>query len=85
MRRDDKIYEKGKKIYRRLSSTLIKRYKGKIIAIEGESQKYVIGKDELDVALKAKKLFPGKAVNFFRIGYSAVHKFRMRFYVKRNS
>ncbi len=73
---DDEIYAKGKKIYRRLKARLEPKYKGKIIAIETESGKYLIGKDELDVALKAKEKFPGKILDFFRIGYSVVHKFR---------
>ena len=70
------FFDKGKKIYKRLKSKLEKRHKGEIIAIEPDSGKYVIGKDELDVALKAQHNFPGKIFDFFRIGYTAVHKFR---------
>lgn len=70
------FFEKGKNIYKRLKSKLEIKYKGRIIAIEPDSGKYVIGKDELDAALKAQHQFPGKIFDFFRIGYSAVHKFR---------
>ena len=70
------IFEAGRKIYKRLSSKLEKNYKGKIIAIEPESGGYVIGKDELQAALKAQHKYPGKVFDFFRIGYPAVHKFR---------
>lgn len=70
------IFEKGKRIYKRLKSKLEKRYKGNIIAIEPDSGDYVIGKDELEAALKAQHQFPGKLFDFFRIGYVAVHKFR---------
>ena len=70
------IFEEGRKIYKRLRSKLEKNYKGKIIAIEPESGGYVIGRDELQTALKAQQKFPGKVFDFFRIGYPAVHKFR---------
>ena len=70
------IFDKGKNIYKRLKSKLGNRYRGKILAIEPDSGNYVIGKDELDAALKAQHKFPGKIYDFFRIGYAAVHKFR---------
>lgn len=72
------LFEKGRKIYKRLKSKLEGKYKGRIIAIEPETGGYVIGKDELDAALKAQHKFPGKIFDFFRIGYTAVHKFRKR-------
>lgn len=70
------IFEKGKNIYKRLKSNFKKKYKGKIIAIEPDSGEYIIGKNELDAALKAQHKFPGKIFDFFRIGYASVHKFR---------
>jgi hypothetical protein len=70
------LYEKGKKIYKRLKAKLEKTNKGKIIAIEPNSGNYIVGKDEFIVALKAQQKFPGKIFDFFRIGYPAVHKFR---------
>jgi len=48
------------------------------MAIEVDSGQYVIGKDELQVALQAVKKFPGKKFSFIRIGYPAVHKLRLR-------
>ena len=69
------IFEKGKKIYKRLKAKLEKKYKGHIVAIEPDTGAYVIGKDELDAALKAQHKFPGKIFDFFRVGYAAVHKF----------
>jgi hypothetical protein len=66
----------GEKIYKRLSSRLGNRYKGRIIAIDPKTGKYFLGKDELEVALKAKKKFPGTLFSVFRIGYPTVHKFR---------
>lgn len=74
----DRIYSQARKIYKKLKSQLEPKYKGKIIAIEVESGKYILGEDELDTALKAKERFPGKVFNFFRIGYPVVHKFRKR-------
>ena len=70
------IFEKGRKIYKRLHTKLEKNYRGKIVAIEPNSGYYVVGKDELDAALKAQGKFPGKIFDFFRIGYPAMDKFR---------
>ena len=72
------IYARGKNIYKRLRSRLEARYRGKIVAIDPSSGKYVIGFDELDTALKATSLYPGKIFDFFRIGSPVVHKFRKR-------
>lgn len=72
----NKIYSEARKIYKKLKSHLASQYKGKIVAIDVTSGNYIIGKDELDAALKTKKQFPGKVFNFFRIGYPVVHKFR---------
>jgi len=71
-----RLQAKGERLYQRLKARLEPRYKGDIIAIEVESGQYVLGKDELQVALKAVKKFPGKKFSFFRIGYPAVHKLR---------
>ena len=75
-RTKEQIYLEAKKIYRKLKSRWGPQHKRKIVAIDASSGNYIIGEDELDVALKVKKQFPGKVFNFFRIGYPAVHKFR---------
>ena len=73
-----RLHAKGERQYRRLRPKLEPRYKGQILAIEVESDEYVLGKDELKVALKAVKKFPGRKFSFFRIGYPAVHKLRLQ-------
>jgi len=73
-----RFHAKGERQYQRLKSKLEPRYKGHILAIEVDSGEYVLGKDELKVALKAIKKFPGKKFSFFRIGYPAVHKLRVQ-------
>jgi len=73
----NELTEKGKNIYKLLKPKLEKKFKGKVIAIEVDSSDYVIGNDELDAALKAQKKFPHKIFTFIRIGYPAVHKFRI--------
>jgi len=65
---------KGDQQYQRLKAKLEPGHKGQIVAIEVKSGQYVIGKDELQVALKARAKFPGKKFSFFRVGYPAVHK-----------
>jgi len=73
----DEITERGKSIYKLLRPELEKKFKGKVIAIEVDSGDYVIGNDELDAAIKARKKFPHKIFTFIRVGYLAVHKFRI--------
>ena len=72
----NELTERGNNIYKSLKSKLEKKHKGKVIAIEVDSGNYVIGEDELDAAIKARKKFPHKIFTFIRIGYLAVHKFR---------
>ena len=73
-----RLQVKGERLYQRLKTRLEPRHKGDIVAIEVESGQYILGKDELQVALKAVQKFPGKKFSFFRIGYPAVHKLRFR-------
>lgn len=72
------LHAQGERHYEQLRKKMEPRYKGQIIAIEAESGQYVMGKDELQVALEAERKFPGKQFTFFRIGYPAVHKLRVR-------
>lgn len=72
-----RLQSKGERVYQRLRTRLERRYKGRIVAIEVDSGQYVLGKDELQVALRAVKKFPGKRFSFIRIGYPAVHKLRL--------
>jgi hypothetical protein len=72
-----RLHARGERLYQELRKKIEPRYKGQIIAIEPDSGEYVVGKDELQVALDAMKKFPGKQFTFFRIGYPAVHKLRV--------
>lgn len=69
-------YQKAEKVYKNLLKRLLPRFKGQIIAVEPTTKKYIVGRDELEVALQARKKFPGKKFGFFRVGYPAVHKVR---------
>lgn len=75
---EEKFYQKGKKFFRRLERRLKGAHRGEVIAIEPTTGAYVLGKDDLEAALKAKEKFFGRPVAFFRIGFSTVHKFRFR-------
>ena len=77
-----RLQSKGERVYQRLRTRLERRYKGRIVAIEVDSGQYVMGTDELQVALRAVKKFPGKQFSFIRIGYPAVHKLRLRVCLK---
>lgn len=74
--RPEKFYRKGKILFRRLERRLKVKHRGEVMAIEPTSGSYVLGKDALEVALKAREQFHGRPVDFFRIGFPAVHKFR---------
>lgn len=68
----------GERIFKRLNARLKRKYKGSILAVDPKTGKYILGKDELSVALKAKQAYPGTRFSVFRIGYSSVHKFRKK-------
>ncbi len=69
-------FERAEKIFKKIQARLLSRHKGDIVAVEPDSGKYFIGKDETEVALRAINLMPGKLFGFFRVGYRAVHKVR---------
>ena len=70
------FYRRGRVLFRRLERRLKAKHRGEVIALEPNSGTYVLGKDALEAALKAKEQFHGMPVDFFRIGFPAVHKFR---------
>ena len=75
-KKENRLILRGELLYRRLRKRLERKFKGSVLAIEPESGKYIVGHDELDVAEKAFKTFRGVPVDFYRIGYPALHKFR---------
>ena len=77
-KKEERFYRKGKLLFRKLERRLRAKHRGKVIAIEPSSGAYVLGKDALEAALKAKERFLGRPVDFFRIGFPVVHKFRPR-------
>ncbi len=72
----ERFYRKGKILFRRLERRLKAKHRGEVIAIEPTTGAYVLGKDALEAALKARNQFHGRPVDFFRVGFPAVHKFR---------
>ena len=76
MSQGEKLYKKGKALFRLLERRLKAAHRGEVIGIEPSTGGYVIGRDALEAALRAKERFPGRPVDFFRIGFPAVHKFR---------
>lgn len=69
---------RSKNKYERLVRRLLPKHKGKIIAIDPTTGRYLIGTDELSVAKKALGLFHGRLLDFYRIGAPALHKFRRK-------
>ncbi|MBI3291880.1 MAG: hypothetical protein HYZ73_03605 [Elusimicrobia bacterium] len=77
MGKDDiQQFKRGARLFQKIQPRLLPRHRGKIVAVEPESGKYVIGTDELDAARRAMAIFPNKIFDFFRVGYPTVHKFR---------
>ncbi|MDZ7360080.1 MAG: hypothetical protein ONB46_05050 [candidate division KSB1 bacterium] len=75
----DRLVPEGEAIYeKRLKKKLEPKYKGKIIAIEVDSGKYFMGDTVIEVAEKARAVFPDKYFYLKRVGYRAVHKFHTR-------
>jgi len=77
IREDEAEYfDRGERLYRKLRSQLEKEHPDEVVAIDPDSGEYVIGRDELDAAKKAQEKFPGKLLDYFRIGEDVLHKFR---------
>lgn len=69
-------YKRAKAIYSKIENSLLPEHKGEIIAIEPMSGDYVIGYDEVEVAIEGKRRHPGKKFGLFRVGTPVVHKLR---------
>lgn len=68
------IAERGQKIYEdRLKGKLEPLHKGKIIAIEVETEDYFLGDSVIEAVNKAKERHPDKVFFIARIGYKTVH------------
>jgi len=61
-------FERAKAIYSKIESSFLPEHKGEFIAIEPISGDYIIGPDEVEVALEGKNRHPGKKFGLFRIG-----------------
>lgn len=69
--------KKGNEIYKRkYQKELESTNKGKIIAIEVESEDYFIEDSVIKAAMKARQKYPDKLFFFARIGYPAVYSLK---------
>lgn len=68
----EEFVQKGKEIYDKIKGKLEKEARGKFMAIEVDSGKYYIDKDQIKAFKKARKDFPKKIFYFVRIGFPAV-------------
>jgi len=69
-------YKRAKAIYTKMGKELLSVHKGEFIAIEPISGDYLIGSDEVQVAIEGKNQHPGKKFGLFRIGSPVAHKLR---------
>ena len=69
----DLFVEKGEQVYQKFKDSLEEEYKGKIAAIEIESEEYFLGDTEHEALEKAKQKHPEKIFYIVRIGYPVVH------------
>jgi len=68
-----RLAEKGEELYKRLKDELEPKYKGKIMAIEVDSEDYFIGDSVSDACKKAKEKYPDRIFHFVKIGYPVVY------------
>ena len=69
--------KKAQAIYRtKLKPKLEGKYKGRIVAIDVESEDYFVGRTVLEAIEKGRRKHPGKIFYAVRIGYPAVHSLR---------
>jgi hypothetical protein len=68
---------KAEAIYRKkLKPKLEEKFKGRIVAIDVDSEDYFVGKTVLEAIEKGRRKHPGKIFYAVRIGYPAVHSLR---------
>lgn len=65
--------EKAAKIFKEINEELKPQYKGKIVAIDADSEDYFIGDSEIEAYEKAVKKHPNKQFIFKRIGFASTH------------
>ncbi|MBI5003154.1 hypothetical protein HZC31_07245 [Candidatus Woesearchaeota archaeon] len=70
---DTIILKKANEIFEKINQRLSEKYKGKIIAIDGESGDYYIGESELEAYNEAIKQHPKKQFIFKRVGFRSTH------------
>ena len=69
--------KKAEAIYQdKLKPKLEAKYKGRIVAIDVESEDYFVGRTVLEAIEKGRKKHPRKMFYAVRIGYAAVHSLR---------
>ncbi len=76
MDRTARMYSRAKAVFAKLERKLLRKHTGQFVAVEPISRDFVVGTDEVNVALKARRRHPGKLFGFFRVGSPAVHKMR---------
>jgi len=65
--------KKAEKIYERLRGKLEAEHRGKVVAIDIETEDYFLGETVIEAAQKGREKYPGRLFHFIRIGYPAVH------------
>ena len=66
--------QQAEEIYRRkYKKSLEKTAKGKVVAIDVESEDIFIGDSILEAGLNARQKYPDKIFHFIRVGYPAVY------------
>ena len=60
-------------LFKRISSELSPKFKGKIVAIDTDSGNYFVGNSELDAYKKAIRRYPRRKFIFKRIGFDSTH------------
>lgn len=76
-KRETLSFRRAARWFLKVQPRLLPRHKGDIVAVDPKSGRYFVGDDELEVAREAMAALPGTLFGFFRVGYPAVHKFRL--------
>ncbi|MDI6793731.1 MAG: hypothetical protein QME81_12850 [bacterium] len=71
-----KIGEKGREIFHRISPQLEKGYRGKFVVIDVDSEDYFIGDTSLEADKKARQKYPKKVFFMGKVGYKAAVSFK---------
>lgn len=76
---DDEIVRRGREWYEKeLRAKVEPRHRGEFLVIDVETGEYEIGRDDLEVSMRAKERFADRPLYAMRVGHRALYRIGYR-------